>query len=801
MSVLNNQINFKQLLDRHGSVCIPIIQRDYAQGREEEKEVRKDFLQAILAALVKPEGDPSLPFNLDFIYGTVEEEKRFLPLDGQQRLTTLFLLHWYLAWKDGKSEDFVKIFSDSDKGKSRFYYRVRPSSNEFFDALVNFRPGKAPAEDNKPSDLIVDQPWYFRSWRLDTTIQSALIMLDDIHGLFCDSTNLFERLISDSQPAITFQLLDLQNFGLSNDLYIKMNSRGKPLTPFETFKARYEHELKVQEAEFADISYEHGGITRNVAKYVAWRMDNAWVDLFWAARDEASNQYDGAMMSVFRAVALVTRDPDSDTYLDDVKSLRNVESAPNYSEFHDGKWLDKGFTLSVIALLDAWSGDSEGLQAQLPKGHPFKERDLFQKIADPKKALSYTEAVQFAAYVLFLESHKDGYNVEHLKDWMRIVFNLAENTDYNRPDDFKRSINGLRELLHASKDILGYLAVPENSAVGFSVQQIEEEKLKARLVRSGCDWGEIIDTAEAHGYFRGQIGFLLNYCGIQADAPIQDWSEEQHREVQGKFQEYFAKASMMFDEKGLSPEPNFLWERALLCVDDYLLPSGRNYSFLVNTSTEEGSWKRLLRGRDCAFECREHLKDLLDNIDPDPAAVDIETQLSAFIEEATGLDPWIEALVHTPKALAYCQSRCLRFDEDTDQIYLLSKTQMNGMHAELFSYALYCKLLDDEAKLAPLQLDEDDYIFSSETVTEPSFYIRFTINEVELHLDVTFDGKKFKVEFEKDSEVVLKEGVSDVLRDLDLLDKDEESISHEIDRGKIESWLLVLAASVASKQA
>ena len=97
MSVLNNQINFKQLLDRHGSVCIPIIQRDYAQGSEEEKEVRKDFLQAILAALVKPEGDPSLPFNLDFIYGTVEEEKRFLPLDGQQRLTTLFLLHWYLV--------------------------------------------------------------------------------------------------------------------------------------------------------------------------------------------------------------------------------------------------------------------------------------------------------------------------------------------------------------------------------------------------------------------------------------------------------------------------------------------------------------------------------------------------------------------------------------------------------------------------------------------------------------------------------------------------------------------------------
>ena len=31
-------------------------------------------------------------------------------------------------------------------------------------------------------------------------------------------------------------------------------------------------------------------------------------------------------------------------------------------------------------------------------------------------------------------------------------------------------------------------------------------------------------------------------------------------------------------------------------IGDYLLPSGRNRSFLVNASTETASWKRLLRG-------------------------------------------------------------------------------------------------------------------------------------------------------------------------------------------------------------
>ena len=94
--------------------------------------------------------------------------------------------------------------------------------------------------------LITDQPWYFRSWRLDPTIQSVLHMLDAIHNRFASSSGLFGRLIDENHPAITFQLLDLKDFGLSDDLYIKMNARGKPLTPFETFKARYEEKLKSQ---------------------------------------------------------------------------------------------------------------------------------------------------------------------------------------------------------------------------------------------------------------------------------------------------------------------------------------------------------------------------------------------------------------------------------------------------------------------------------------------------------------------------------------------------------------------------
>lgn len=76
-------------------IIIPIIQRDYAQGRNTAtiKRVRKNFLNALFNAVTEK------PITLDFIYGDLNEQGILTPLDGQQRLTTLFLLYWYAAKK------------------------------------------------------------------------------------------------------------------------------------------------------------------------------------------------------------------------------------------------------------------------------------------------------------------------------------------------------------------------------------------------------------------------------------------------------------------------------------------------------------------------------------------------------------------------------------------------------------------------------------------------------------------------------------------------------------------------------
>jgi uncharacterized protein with ParB-like and HNH nuclease domain len=90
----SEKLTFLELINKYKKIEIPIIQRDYAQGREGKEELRKNFLKALFNAVKEDK-----PLELDFIYGSVKDDV-LQPLDGQQRLTTLFLLHWYIAEKE-----------------------------------------------------------------------------------------------------------------------------------------------------------------------------------------------------------------------------------------------------------------------------------------------------------------------------------------------------------------------------------------------------------------------------------------------------------------------------------------------------------------------------------------------------------------------------------------------------------------------------------------------------------------------------------------------------------------------------
>lgn len=685
---MTSRTTFGKLIERHGRVEIPVIQRDYAQGRADQHIVRDDFLKSLYDALCLPKEDPTLPLDLDFVYGSIVNGS-FQPLDGQQRLTTLFLLHWYLAWVDGCSEDLRSRIITS--GRSRFSYEVRPSSRDFINAFANYIPDISAAECEDIAGMITDQPWYFRSWRFDPTIRAALSMLDRMHEVFRRTSGLYARLIDETAPAITFQLLDLEQFDLSDDLYIKMNARGKPLTPFETFKARFERHL---EDQFKDGPPDLCNGTP-LADFFSHRIDTRWSDFFWPFRDKKTATFDDAMMNLLRAVIMVTRDPEAAATSLDLADLRSMARASSYTWFHDRGWLDQEMVLALITLLERWSAGPETFCCYLPDTRNLDEQALFQEILTKPTSLTFQQLAQLAGYTQFLVHSPGEIDSIAFDAWMRVVSNLATNTDYNRPEDLRRSFAGLRDLTPWMNDILNHLASLDGDVRGFSREQVAEERIKAHLIGFGGGWPERLDRAERHTYFRGQIGFLLRCCGLklgEVDTELERLDTATASELVEPFEHYLACASQMFDDLVKHPKGSGrLWERALLAVGNFLPNVGRNRSLLTTSYDEAWGWKRLLRNAAAGSQPSQILKALWDQIDdPDSYAAD----LGGVIESASEIDPWREAILATPSVYDYGTYRMIRFSEDGG-IYLLRKTQMNGRHAELFTYCLYDSLASD----------------------------------------------------------------------------------------------------------
>lgn len=768
MSDMNKATTFVGLLNRCSRIEVPQIQRDYAQGRETEAEVRLGFLNALHNALDFETTQRATPMNLDFIYGSMEDDAEgayFLPLDGQQRLTTLLLLHWYLAWRDGQLQDFQARLWDGRH--SRFSYRVRPSSAEFFDDLVCFDPKDLPGSDSSVKKLLEDQPWFFLSWRLDPTIQSALTMLDAIHEHFRSSSGLYARLVDDKHPAITFQLLQLENFGLSDDLYIKMNARGKPLTPFEIFKARFEEDLKTL---FPTEQRQIGEKSWSVRDFFALRMDTQWTDFFWNYRSKANKVFDAEVMNLLWTLAQLSLDPESKTFTKDTALLQNKQAIVSYSALRDGGLLTCDFANQWMALLEAWSAGGGKMTRQLASNRYFDEEVLFQKTINSPAALNYAELLQFNAFVLYLTQWPTAVKADELQEWMRVVSNLAVNTSYDHVEVFQRCMAGLRKLLPESRQILAHLAEMDATPLGFSPQQVQEEVLKAKLILANPGWRALIDQAEGHGYFEGQIEFLLDFAGLcdsVMDVPAKAWPAPAHEEKQGTFGNYLAKAAITFDKNGLA-EPtgaarsSYLWQRALLAVGNYLLPMGSNHSFGTNAATDADSWKRFLRGGNAdALGRRAHLKSLWDRLD---AMAPVKPQLEQIIEATTGLELWRTVIVNYPQVIDYCELREIR-KSNAGQIYLLKRRQMNGAHAELFSYALYHELrtASEREKLMPLNLD--DYRAVSESSFEPQVLLSYERAECRVNFAIDSFYPQFRIRVKRNTLAAVHE-VEKALREL-----------------------------------
>ena len=452
-------------------IIIPIIQRDYAQGRRDPEigRVRARFLDALRNAVT---GEP---ITLDFVYGDIDENGVMTPLDGQQRLTTLFLLHWYAARK-------ARVSSEESAFLSNFGYETRYSARYFCRELTDFTPTFMGAL----SDEIVDQAWFPLDWQKDPTISSMLVMLDDIDQKFRDVENLWQRL---KEGAITFYFLPIRDMGLTDELYIKMNSRGKPLTRFEHFKAELERCIR--------------SIDEPCARRIMRKIDRDWTDMLWRYRDSGrgipeDTVIDDEFLKYFHFVC-------------DVICYRNGES-PQGKSSDEFDMLSEYFTgdneevrrniETMEAYFDCWcdlgdfSNPTEFLNSCMSHEHtPGKilvdaryKTDIFEDCLHAYADMSgrlrqfpLNRIVLLYAVVCYLRNRASITVLEYARR-LRTINNLIQNSEDEISDRTDR--NRMPAVLRQTESIMLTGVISEAIENSFNASQITEERKRKHTWRS-----------------------------------------------------------------------------------------------------------------------------------------------------------------------------------------------------------------------------------------------------------------------------------------------------------------------------
>lgn len=769
--------SFWKLINEH-CIEIPIIQRDYAQGRstQKSKEVRMSFVKSIINATKENNGF----LHLNFIYGKVrgrkdmkqiEENKKaiismlkavkgysksleldfkyqwddastqdsninetsFLPLDGQQRLTTLFLFHWYLLKQIRAQENVMNKLLN-------FTYQIRPSTKQFCKELVlqKIRIN----EDETISNVVSDSNWFFKYWLKDPSVNGMLIMLDEIHEQ-CktltqdDFINMWESIAT--KNSINFELLDLDEFELTDELYVKMNARGKALTSFENFKSWLIEYIEDSRFNINIVDWKH-------------KLDTSWADLFWDNKDGENMLIDEEYFVYFRNMMqfhyILFHTVDIKT--DEGKSNREISTtlAPARKKKKDSdyyheypiisgskikqyKVLSEKNLIEIFQILELISMHKKETNCEVYEMiKPIFSNFITGNITMPDR-------VMFYGLGQYLLHNNTTVKRESLQIFLRVLGNLIRNTEIDDISTVKSIIKGFIKDRQYYSDFSN--SNNKLNFTGFRADQVYEEKLKMQLrLKENTNWNILINKAEEHKYFQGQIGFLLHLTGIDSyyDEYINiEFSLEENNKFEQEFKEYLAVANQIFKNTEIDKESNNLMYQALLTYDDYLIHSATYRSFPKTDKHRDNSWYRFMREfkLDSKYnKIWKTLESLMHDLKSGKTLEDIVINIPT---------DWRECFVKYSETIDRCGDY-KHFRVESGNIYLLSKDTKRSNYTELETFHLLKSKFESNINdYAPF--NNADYYMGNTKNGDPCVYLyEYEINGLNVELNIYHYGNK-----------------------------------------------------------
>lgn len=538
-------------LRKLSNIFIPDFQRAYAQGRNtpQSREIIENFITDVRNALLCS----ASPLSLDFIYGR-KNNGFFEPYDGQQRLTTLFLVHLYILRKT----DCALNKNQAWKG-FKLSYRTSIEAGRFVEAI---------SDNNNQIFFKQNDTWKLCHLESQLYVDSQMLEDDTVKNMLRTLSVIDEKL-GDIKAEEAVKALDNITFSLYENLpddnpevfYLKTNTRGLPLTPFENFRSKYESYLKGNNKDTASLS-----VTRDrMNKYFNWfdsPEDRKLPD------EKLMNLFVSYFSSLYSLYGLQEDD-----------SERSMEFVPfqYFATVFENHTVET-VMMPLLNLLDFLTEDEERINKLTnEEGNHWYSSKIREAILNNKEP-------DYLLIVSFFFRVRASFNEEKYKAYIRIVTNLINNNV---------SINkGNRELWEAiSKSDLteeSLLQILDKSDK--KNPTISEEAKKLRLIRADSTWRSLIENAESTAFADGFIDYLFDSNN----------SKEEFELRLKNFKKYF-------DKKGVQKDFWTLLQTSYISM----LPDGCNLYEVEFFNSKRANWRDRIFAHPKIYE--ECIKNILDD--------------------------------------------------------------------------------------------------------------------------------------------------------------------------------------------
>ena len=349
-------------------------------------------------------------------------------------------------------------------------------------------------------------------WSNDPTVRGMLTMLDEIQKRFADINDLWNKL-----DKINFYFRDIEEMKLTDDIYIKMNSRGKPLTDFEHFKAEL---LKVMRSENDDEA---------TAKRIGLKIDREWTDLLWIYRDEY-NLVDSGFLNFFHMISLILvykSDRSSSEFdLEDDFSLleRLYKNQPKNVVFFEQAFdcmvniqnkerRSNSLILNPIDIFfNSYLSKDYHEHEKVVVSQQITDLNIFKGVltgAALRKNTTYW-LIMLYSFLIYLMNY-DKIKEMDFRRRLRVVVNLLKNSrnevvDTPNGDAGNRMPANLRQVenIILSGEIADSIMIDNDVRLNFNVIQMEEERQKLQFTKEHPEHSAGLFQLEDHYLLQGR---------------------------------------------------------------------------------------------------------------------------------------------------------------------------------------------------------------------------------------------------------------------------------------------------------